>query len=435
MRGKQAVVIGAGLAGLMSARVAADHFTHVTVLEKDEYSGPEPRKGVPQGNHIHVLWTVGSAILEQSFPGLFAALAEDGGVGFDNSADMRWYHGGVWKMRNHLGLRIHSQSRPLLEHHVRSKLLEHSNVAIERARVTSVRSNEGRVNGVVMENARGVATEIAADIVIDASGRSSRMPSWLEALGYPKPAVQDLEVDLGYSTRIYEQREGQDWNCMAVFARPPSCRRSGVIFPIEQNRWIVTLAGCFGDHPPRNEEGFLEFARSLDQPDLYEAIADARPLTDISSFRFKTESWRRYDKLRNLPGGLVMVGDALCSFNPLYGQGVTVAALEASALGECLRKDKPLSHYYGQTAKIIRYPWMLATGNDALYPEARDVRPWWAGLLGQYTDRVLRLSETHAAAHAGLLRVLHLARTPVHLLRPDILAAVLFSPRANARPE
>lgn len=435
MRGKQAIVIGAGLAGLMAARVAADHFGRVTVLEKDDSLGPEPRKGVPQGNHIHVIWTVGSAILEQLFPGLFDDLAAAGGVGFDNSANMRWYHGGVWKMRNHVGLRIYSQSRPLLEHQVRQKLLEHSNVTMERSRVAGLRLQGGNIRGVATERPGGEQTELAADLVIDASGRASRMPSWLEALGCSRPGVQELDVDLGYASRIYERRNGQDWNCMAVFARPPACRRSGVIFPIEQNRWIVTLAGCFGDHPPRDEAGFLEFARSLDQPDLHDAIVDARPLSDISGFRFKTESWRRYDKLRDLPGGLALIGDALCSFNPLYGQGVTVAALEAAALNECLSTGKSLRNYHGKTAKIIRYPWMLATGNDALYPEAETVRPWWAAPLGRYTDRVLRLSETHAAAHAGLLRVLHLARTPLHLLRPGILAAVLFSPQANARPD
>jgi len=435
MRGKQAIVIGAGLAGLMGARVAADHYDRVTVLEKDDLPGTEPRKGVPQGNHIHVLWTAGSALLEQQFPGLFDALAADGGEGFDNSADMRWFHGGVWKMREHVGLRIYSQSRPLLEHHVRRKLLQHANVAIERGRVTGIRSEGGRIIGLIGQDASGRETEMDADVVIDASGRASRMPAWLESAGYSKPDVQQLDVDLGYSSRIYERRDGQDWKCMAVYARPPASRRSGVIFPIERNRWIVTLAGCFGDHPPREEAGFLDFARSLDRPDLHDAIAAARPVSDISSFRFKTESWRRYDRLDDLPDGLVMIGDALCSFNPLYGQGVTVAALEAAALAACLQGNRSLRDYYRETAGIIRYPWMLATGNDALYPEASKVRPWWAAPLGRYTDRVLRLSETHAGAHAGLLRVLHLAKTPLHLLRPDILTAVLLSPRANARPD
>lgn len=433
MQDKRAVVIGAGLAGLMAARVLADHYDSVVVIEKDQFTGPAPRKGVPQGNHIHVLWTVGSEILERLFPGLFEDLAKAGGVGFDNSADMRWYHGGVWKMRVDSGLRIYSQSRPLLEYQVRQKLQRHGNVHFERAAVTGISFENDRANGVSTRQSDGSESEFTAELVVDASGRASRLPKWLAAHDYSEPEKLELDVNLRYASRLYERKEGQDWKCMAVYARPPGSKKYGVIFPIENNRWIVTFGGCFGDHPGTDEEGFLEFARSLEQPDIYDAIVDAKPVSGISGYQYLTEAWRRYDKLRDLPDGLVVIGDALCSFNPLYGQGVTVAALEATALDQCLQANSSLRGYYSEAAKIIRNPWMLATGNDTLYPEASDKRPFWAKPLGLYTDRVLRLSASHPAVNAGFLNVLHLAKPPAHLFRPDILAAVMFSPQAKAR--
>lgn len=432
MRGKRAIVIGAGMSGLLAARVAANHFGRVTVLEKDTLPGPEARKGVPQGKHIHVLWTSGARLLEQYFPGLFDALAAAGGESFDNSSDMRWYHGGVWKMREPAGMRIHSQSRPLLEHQVRRILLERDSVEIRKDSVSSLVIENGEVRGVSIRQAEGTDTKLAADLVIDASGRGSRLPAWLQAHGLPAPAVEEVDVDLRYATRQYERADGMDWKCMAVYGRPPDGTRAGVIFPIENNRWIVTLAGSFGDHPGGDDAGFLEFARGLDRPDLHQAIATATPASDIACFSYPKEIWRRYDRLRQMPQGLTVIGDAMCSFNPLYGQGVTVAALEAAQLDQCLRNGSDMQSYLRAARGVIRYPWMLATGNDTLYPGGARQRAWWAPALGAYTDRVLRLSACNQQAHESLLRVLHLARTPFHLFRPATLAAALFSRQARA---
>ena len=194
----------------------------------------------------------------------------------------------------------------------------------------------------------------------------------------------------------------------------------------------ITLGGSFGDHPGSDDGAFLDFARGLDRPDLYNAIRYATPASDIASFSYPKEIWRRYDRLRQLPEGLAVIGDAMCSFNPLYGQGVTVAALEAVQLDQCLRKGRSLRSYFRAARNVIRYPWMLATGNDTLYPDGEPQRPWWAPALGAYTDRILRLSATNQQAHESLLRVLHLARTPFHLFRPATLAAALFSRQARA---
>jgi len=435
MKSKRAVVIGAGLAGLLAARVLAEYCESVVVIEKDPLAGPEPRKGVPQGNHIHVLWSVGSALLEKFFPGLFDEIAAAGGAGFDNSSDMRWFHGGIWKMRMDSGLRIYSQSRPLLEYQVRQKLQQQYGVQIERTAVTGIKIENDSIVGVTTRQSDGVESEIAADLVVEASGRGSRLPAWLESHGYSKPDKLELKVNLRYASRLYQRKEGQDWKCMAIYGRPPGSKKSGVIFPIEGNCWIVTFGGCFGDHPGTDEAGFLEFARALERPDIYNAIVNAKPVSEISGYQFLSETWRRYDRLRDLPNGLVVMGDALCSFNPLYGQGITIAALEAAALDECLREQSPLSRYFTDTEKIIRDPWMLATGTDFLYTEAADNRPFWAKPLGLYTDRLLRLSADDPVLHMGFLKVLHLAEPPTHLFRPGILAAVMFPSRTKARQE
>lgn len=435
MQAKQAVVIGAGLAGMMAARVAADHFESVVLVDRDQIRGPEPRKGVPQGNHIHVLWSVGSAILEKFFPGLFDELAAAGAVGFDNSADMRWYQGGVWKMRMQSGLRICSQSRPLLEHQVRQKLNARDNVSFQRGVIKGLIIDNRKVRGVNLASAEGVDSDIQADLVIDASGRASRLPAWLDQQGCEGPGHIEVGVNLRYASRLYERNEGLDWDSMAIYARPPLSKKSGVIFPIEDNRWIVTFGGCFDEQPSTDEAGYLEFAKSLDRPDIYETIVDAKPASEISGFHFPKEVWRRYDRLSTLPGGLAVIGDAFCSFNPLYGQGVTVAALEAVALDKCLREKASLNSYYRAAAKIIRNPWMLATGNDLLYPEATGKRAIWTKPMGRYTDHILRLSATHPAVFKGFLNVLHLAQPPAHLFRPEILKAVLFSPQSKQQTD
>jgi 2-polyprenyl-6-methoxyphenol hydroxylase-like FAD-dependent oxidoreductase len=432
---KQAVVIGAGLAGMMAARVAADHFESVILIERDQVAGPEPRKGVPQGNHIHVLWSVGSAILENLFPGLFDQLAAAGAVGFDNSADMRWYQGGVWKLRMESGLRICSQSRPLLEHKVRQILQTHENVSFQRGSIDQLTIQNLKVCGVKLASSDNLDSEIRTDLVIDASGRGSRLPAWLVEHGYSEPQTIEVGVNLRYASRLYERPEGLDWASMAIYARPPLSKKSGVIFPIEGNRWIVTFGGCFDEHPATDEAGYLDFARSLGKPDIYDAIINAKPVSDISGFQFPKEVWRRYDKLSDLPAGLAVIGDAFCSFNPLYGQGVTVAALEAVALGNCLRSKASLQSYYRSAMKIIRNPWMMATGNDLLYPEASGERAFWTKPMGRYTDHVLRLSASNPTVFKGFLDVLHLAKPPSHLFRPDILAAVLLSPRESNRSD
>jgi 2-polyprenyl-6-methoxyphenol hydroxylase-like FAD-dependent oxidoreductase len=441
---RHAIVIGASIAGLLAARVLSGHFDRVTVLEKDALPGPDvARKSVPQGNHIHVIWSGGAGAIERLLPGLWDEMRSRGAIAFDNSRDMCWFHRGVWKLRTTTGLVMYSQSRPLLEHRIRERVLALGNVRLV---------SEAAVHGPLVDEAgqriRGVRvrvggddaalTDIAAELVVDASGRASRTPSWLEGISFEAPRESRVDIDLKYASRLYEvpARSQRDWQVMAIYGGPPDARRAGVIFPIEGNRWIVTLSGCLGDHPGGDEQGFLDFARGLDRPDLFEAIREARPLSPISVYGFASEVRRHYEALDRLPGGLVVIGDALCAFNPLYGQGVTVCALEAEALDRCLRAldaaDPPgedfARQYFRNAAGVVGDAWLVATATDLLFPAARGRRPPGLGVFGWYNRQVLELCSCDPRVLRRFLEVLHFLKRPAALFGPrTFLAACRWS--------
>jgi len=436
---RHAVVVGASVAGLLAARVLSGHFDRVTVLEKDPLpGGAAARKSVPQGNHIHVIWSGGAAAIERLLPGLWAEMQAHGAVSFDNSRDMRWFHRGVWKLRTPTGFIMYSQSRPLLEERIRARVRALGNVRIVTgAKVLEplVTDDGQHIRGVraCMADDGDAPVGIEATLVVDASGRASRSPAWLETLGCGAPRESRVGIDLRYASRLYEMpaRGQRDWQVMAVYGGPPDARRAGVIFPIEGNRWIVTLSGCLGDHPAGDEPGFLDFARGLERPDLYEAIAKARPLSPITVYGFADEVRRHYEANDRLPGGLVVIGDALCAFNPLYGQGITVCALEAEALDRRLRElgahgacDRVFGRrYFRDAARVVGDAWLVATATDLLFPQAEGRRPPGLGLFGWYNRQLLELCACDPRVLRRFLEVLHFVERPRALFGARTLLA------------
>lgn len=421
-----AVVIGASMAGLTAARVLADRFERVTVVERDR-TGAEasPRKGVPQGQHTHVLLEGGARVLARLFPGLFDELTQHGVPSFDSSRDVRWFHYGVWKQRFDSGLVMRSASRPLLESCVHARVAARPEVRfVEGADAASlVPDAPGRgVGGVRIGD-----ETLAADLVVDASGRGSRTPQSLEALGYGRPEESRVEIRLGYASRLYRipAQAQRDWRMLAVYAQAPRSTRYAVVFPLEGNRWIVTLAGCLADYPPGHEAGFLEFARGLDRPDVFEAIREAEPLSPIATFRYPAQQRRHYERMARFPEGLVVLGDALCSFNPLYGQGMSVAAMEADALGACLAEARGLQdlprRFFARASRILFNPWLLATGADFLYPTVDGKRPPGSDFLGWFNTRVLTRCGSDPDVARRFLDVMHLVRGPAALATPRLL--------------
>ena len=247
------------MAGLVAARVLADHFERVSVIERDRASAePEARKGVPQGRHIHVLLESGARVLARQFPGLFDELARNGVPSFDSSRDVRWFHHGVWKQRFASGLVMRSASRPLLEACVRERVAARPELHFiegNEAAALSMDEDRRRVNGVRLGREGEV---LAADLVVDASGRGSRTPQWLRELGLPEPEESRVDIRLGYASRIFRipPDPARDWQMLAVYAQAPRSTRYAVVFPLEGDRWIVTLAGCLEDYPPGDESGF-----------------------------------------------------------------------------------------------------------------------------------------------------------------------------------
>jgi 2-polyprenyl-6-methoxyphenol hydroxylase-like FAD-dependent oxidoreductase len=435
-----ALVIGGGLAGLLAARVLAGHFERVTLIERDPPGEePEARKGVPQGNHVHGLLAKGAEILSQLFPGLMSDLVAGGGIACDMGRDIRWFHHDTWKARFDSGIRGMLFTRPYLEWHVARRVRALANVRVVNAAVDglAVDSDRTAVVGVELRAQAGSAT-LFSDLIVDASGRGSQAPQWLEAIGRRRPEETAVNVNVMYASRFYRPADGRDWQALLVSPRAP-LKRMGLVFAVEGDRWLVTLGGLHGDHPPTDEAGYLEFARGLAMPDVHQAIATAEPLTPIAIHKFPANRRRHYEALDDLPERLLIVGDAFCSFNPIYGQGMTVSALEAMALDRLMREEAThhnglaglAERFHQAIARIVDAPWRLTTGEDFRHAETVGPRSPLTPLLHWYTGRIHGRCAHDTALALAFYRVMHMIEAPSALFRPSVLWRVL-GPRRSA---
>lgn len=444
---KHAVVIGASVAGLLAARALADCFERVTILERETLpAGPEPRKGIPQGHHIHLLLRGGADAIEVLDPGFFEDLVRRGGVSVDfSTSEGSWFQHGVWKRRPLKPLVVNCQTRPFLEQQLRTRLAHIPTIRIlEQCRAVRLEMNtdRSRVIGIfTRRSGEGMPSEaeelMRTDLIVDASGRNSATSKWLEDVGFAPPEDCSVAVRIGYASRFYEAPV-RSWKALAVYARAPVTTKSGVVFRVEGNRWIVTLMGCLADYPPIDEEGFREFARQLDDPAVYDWLQTAKPLSSAVPYRYPSHLRRRYERLTRFPEGLLVVGDALCSFNPIYGQGMSVCALEALALRDCLRQPtadgEPLwRSFFKSAAAIMEGPWSIATGADFLHPRVEGLRPPFATLRNWYLHRVLEATGYDSRVSTCFFEVIHLLRKPSALFRPDLFLRVLFASQVRFR--
>jgi 2-polyprenyl-6-methoxyphenol hydroxylase-like FAD-dependent oxidoreductase len=427
-----ALVIGGGLAGLLAARVLADQFGSVTLIERDGVtSEPKPRKGVPQGNHVHGLLAKGQEILSQLFPDLVPALLAGGAVPGDMGRDFRWHHFGVWKVHFDSGIGGILLTRPYLESQIAERMRARPNVRILQAAVDGLAFDPDcrRVTGVRIRPQAGGDSVLMADLIIDASGRGSQTPQWLESHGYGKPTESAVQVNVMYASRLYRAGPGRrDWRALLISPRPPD-KKMAAIFAVEGNRWLVTLGGLHGLRPPTDEAGYLEFTRSLSVPDVYQAIAAAEPLTPIVTHKFHTNIRRHYDRVRPFPERLLVMGDAFCSFNPIYGQGMTVSAREAMALDEVLRERTDLdglpARFHGKVVDIIDSAWGPTTAEDFRHEEAVGERPPGMALIHWYTGRIHERCAHDTSLALAFYRVMHMIDPPAALFRPSVIARVL----------
>jgi 2-polyprenyl-6-methoxyphenol hydroxylase-like FAD-dependent oxidoreductase len=440
---ERAVVIGAGLGGLLAARVLADRFQQVTVVERDALpAADEPRRAVPQGRHCHTLLPSGQQCLQQLLPGILAELVADGAPSYRAMGELRCVAGGHQLARGDTGRQAVLASRPFLEGHVRRRLAELPNVALkDRCDAVGLLRDErhDRIAGVrLLHRAAGsAAEELPADLVVAATGRGARLPAWLEELGYPRPAEERLDIDIVYATsplRLPAGALGAD-KLVLVFARP-ELPRGLFLFAEEHDRWRLSAYGYGGHHPPTDPDGFLDFAASLAPADLAPAIRAAEPLAQVAAHRFPADLRRRYERLHRFPAGLLPFGDAICAFNPVYGQGMTVAAREALALRDCLAAgpDGLERRFLRAAARTIDDAWTLATGADLGQPTVAGPRPARVRLVNAYLRRLHAAAAHDPGLALAFINVVAMIDRPQRLLHPGPVARVLAGSLRAPRP-
>jgi 2-polyprenyl-6-methoxyphenol hydroxylase-like FAD-dependent oxidoreductase len=436
--GQRAVVLGASMSGLLAARVLADFYRGVTVVERDVLpEGPANRRGVPQGRHAHVLLARCSQILGQLFPGFLGELAGDG--------VSVWSDGDLTKLCLSAGghrivgsgrvpdcelMAIYYPSRPLLESRVRERLRAIPTVTIlDGHDVMGLTSTPGRdrVTGVrLVSRDGGAEMTVTADLVVDATGRASRIPAFLDQFGYGRPREDEVTVHLAYASQLLKippatLRE----NIIVVFPEPGRPTTFALV-GYENDTWLLTLGSMGGHEAPSGRAEMISFAAEFAPAHAVAALRVGQPVGAVAHYRVPSNRWRRYDKMRRTPDGLLVVGDAVCSFNPIYGQGMTVAAVEAVVLRDCLRSgagDLP-RRFFRAAAKNVRVAWQTAVGSDLALPEVAGPRPASMRVTNACLERVLTAAESDVMVASQFLRVIGMIDSPARLLRPCIVFRV-----------
>ena len=433
--GRQAVVTGAGMGGLTAARVLADHFERVLVLERDALPADAlDRHGVPQGRHVHALLAGGQGALSELFPGFEQRLEGAGAVRLRVGLDIRVDRPGYDPFpQRDLGFDAYAMSRPLVELTVRRCVQEKSSIELRTGCQVQglVTSPDGAaVTGVRYTSPNGTAETVDADLVMDASGRGTPTLEALEAMGRAAPAETTIGVDLGYASAVFEIPDDAPKDWKGAFCLPGAGRasRGSLMLPLEGRRWIATVGGRHGDQPPGDELAFMEYAKALRTQTIYNAIKRAKRLGEIARFRFNESVLRHYQRLEDFPRGVLPIGDAICRFNPIYGQGMSVAAQEAVALRQLLARRVPLAElareYFAEVARIVDTPWAQAAIPDFVHPETRGERPADFEQTLKFGMALGKLAASDPAVHRLTSEVQHLLKPRSVYRDPELVQRV-----------
>jgi 2-polyprenyl-6-methoxyphenol hydroxylase-like FAD-dependent oxidoreductase len=443
--GQRAVVIGGSVAGLMTARVLAHHFESVTVLDRDVIEDrPALHRSIPQGHHYHALLLGGQQVLSSLFDGFADDLHALGAVRFRLGKEIAFIlpgggkaytMSGAVKEPRDLGFDAHSQSRGLIEHCVRKRALAIPAVDLQTGcTVQGLVHRNGRVTGVHYDGPAGPVT-VAADLVVDTGGRGSHAPRWLEELGVAGPPETTIGIDFAYASTKYRLRgdHGIREGLLGFFGPAPTFPNGAYLGAIEDGLWHVSLAGRFGDYPPTDEAGFLAFARSLHTPVLHDYLEDAERVADIVGYRFPTSVKRHYERLPSFPTGFLVLGDAICSFNPIYGQGMSSAALQVQALQGLLSErgagsrdlDGLATAFFPRAAQVIATPWTLAASLDLAYPQTVGDRSGASPERARYFGALNALAAVDVEVQKLMTEVFHLARPLSALMDEPLRSRVL----------
>jgi 2-polyprenyl-6-methoxyphenol hydroxylase-like FAD-dependent oxidoreductase len=439
--GDHAIVLGAGIGGLLATRVLSDFYGHVTVVERDNLPDDwAQRRGVPQGRHVHGLLSSGSDILGRLFPGLLEELVTDGATVLSGDLSKTWLtfsgHDLDRSCTLTKPLTSYLASRPFVEGHIRRRLRQAPNVTVLDGHDVVEMTATDRVTGARVAN-RGAAQDrvLEGDLVVDAMGRGARTPALLDKLGYGRPAEERIVVQVAYASQMLRIPAGTTTEKLILVSATPQRPTGGALFAYENDTWMVTVAGLAGYEPPDDRADMLTYAAEFAPPPMLAALQAAEPLGEVCRYRYPASQWRRYDRMRRFPDGLLVFGDAICSFNPVYGQGMSVAALEAMALRDCLRGgDRNLSRrFFRAAAKPVGRVWQMAAGADLALPQVDGRRSIPIRLSNWYTERVLAAAESDPVVTEGFFRVMNLLDSPARLLRPNVAYRVATRQR-RARP-
>ena len=436
--GNHAVVMGGSLAGLLATRVLSDFYDKVTLIERDVLpTTASHRRGVPQGRHTHGLLASGGRVLEELFPGIADALLRAGAVSGDISRDSRWFFEGACLKRVDSGLNALLMTRPMVEAAVRERVLALPNLCTrDNTAVRSLVTSGDRVTGVALGD-----ETVQADMVVDATGRGSHTSHWLEVMKFPRPAEESVQVAVGYATRFFRRERHHLGGDIAVVIPPtPTGKRGGVMLAQEGDRWTVTLIAHFGNYPPEDRRAFIEYASTLPAPYIHEVVSQAEPLGEPASARFPASVRRRYELLARFPEGYLVIGDAMCSFNPIYGQGMSVAALEAMELQKCLAQGKGnlAKRFFAAAGKVVDIPWGIAVGNDLRMKEAVGKRTPALRFINWYMSKLHKAAHTDEVPALAFHKVGNLLAPPESVMHPRVMGRVILrnlgiAPSGNRR--
>jgi flavin-dependent dehydrogenase len=431
-RHDKAVIIGGGIAGKLAARVLADYFQEVTILERDqEPKGPIPRKGAPQGEHLHALLFAGHNGLEKLFPGITEKFHSGGAVKINSTKELVWFHHGVWKLRFDGGHSTTLQTRPHLEWHIHQSIKNLPNLIIQYNQVVqNYLVNENRIVGVEL----GDGSTQTADLIVDASGVSSLSTSWLNNQGIHIP-TDKVKIGLSYISKSYQLADSadKDWAIKLIYPNPPQEKIGGTISKVEGNRHIVTLIGYHNEIKEKevlkDDSNFIELAKKLPKPDIYEEIKNAAPLSKTSVYKVPHITWNHVDQIKNLPEGLLLIGDTICRIDPVFGQGMSIAVLEALALQKLFQKSQNIKQitksFHKRAEKIISPIWSMVIAEDFRYPETAGKKPFGLAIQQWYAKNMFLLSSQNQFVYNSFVKVMNLVSPITILMHPKIIKSVL----------
>ena len=431
-------MIGASVAGLLAASALSGSYAEVTVYDRDTLPAePGPRRGVPQSRQLHGLHARGAQVLSELLPGFRAEMIAAGAVLADTQGDAHWYLDDYLLRPAATGLEGLTLSRPVLEWLIRSRVAKLANVTIADGTEVSGLAQQagpgGRVTGVRVRAARtpGAAEQtVPADLVVDAAGRGSRNRAWLAQLGYPVPETSEVRAGVTYVCRLYSRDPSQlDGRFGSLVTPYPGKPRGGAVLRQEGDRFLVLLAGMAGAEPPTDEGGMLAFADSLACPDLAAVMRQSDPLGEPVKYTYPESAWHHYESLSRYAPGLLVIGDAFSSFNPIYGQGMTVAALQALALRDLLSGAGPAApdlerRYFRAAGKLVAAAWETSASSDLRFPEVPGKRRPGAALVNAYGEKYRAAASVDPVLGETFLRVANMIDKPARLLSPGHVVRV-----------